>query len=164
MTKVTAEGLLDGSGDPAWSKLLDDNAVSVKIEESPKESSTSSDQAPPGMPVRKESIFNSFHRQLRMSLKAVSESPGPISRYSRSVWAPVPRFMFSQSTNCDDQEWVSWMNHKIKIELRRHDKSLPRWYLWAITYLSTGLSEENRKENTEAVTIIVSPQMGHVNE
>lgn len=91
MTKVTDEGLLDGGGDPAWSKLLDDNAVSVKIEEeSPKESSTSSDLPPPGMPVRKESIFNSFHRQLRMSLKAVSESPGPISRYSRSVQGATP--------------------------------------------------------------------------
>lgn len=87
MTKITDEKLLDGSGDPAWNKLLDDNAVSVKIEESPKESSTSSDLPAPGMPVRKESIFNSFHRQLRMSLKAVSESPGPISRYSRSVSA-----------------------------------------------------------------------------
>uniref|UniRef100_A0A182SPW6 Uncharacterized protein n=1 Tax=Anopheles maculatus TaxID=74869 RepID=A0A182SPW6_9DIPT len=29
---------------------------------------------------RRESIFGTFHRQLRMSLKAVSETPGPLTR------------------------------------------------------------------------------------
>jgi len=34
-----------------------------------------------GLPLgRKESIFGTFHRHLRRSLKAVSESPGPITR------------------------------------------------------------------------------------
>ena len=97
MTKITDQQLLDESGDQAaWNKmpLLDDNTVSVKIEESPKESSASSDTpAPTGMPMRKDSIFNSFHKQLRMSLKAISESPGPISRYSRSVFDPIDLFI-----------------------------------------------------------------------
>uniref|UniRef100_A0A182QK56 Uncharacterized protein n=1 Tax=Anopheles farauti TaxID=69004 RepID=A0A182QK56_9DIPT len=30
---------------------------------------------------RRESILGTFHRQLRMSLKAVSETPGPLQRY-----------------------------------------------------------------------------------
>lgn len=32
---------------------------------------------------RKESILGSFHRQIRRSIKAVSESPGPLTRWVR---------------------------------------------------------------------------------
>uniref|UniRef100_A0A182MCF0 Uncharacterized protein n=1 Tax=Anopheles culicifacies TaxID=139723 RepID=A0A182MCF0_9DIPT len=34
---------------------------------------------------RRESIFGTFHRQLRMSLKAVSETPGPLTRSRNTV-------------------------------------------------------------------------------
>lgn len=76
---------LESPGDLAWTKLLDENTVNpvcIKIEDLPKESPTST-EPPPELPGRKQSIFNTFQRQVRMSLKAVSDSPGPISRYSR---------------------------------------------------------------------------------
>lgn len=158
MTKITDEGLLDGSGDPAWNKLLDDNAVSVKIEESPKDSSTSSDMPAPGMPVRKESIFNSFHRQLRMSLKAVSESPGPISRYSRSVictsnYLPYPSLPLVETEKAIALKWEEslWITH---LNLTANTS---RVYYWQLDNLLTvcWYREESNK-NTETVI--------HINE
>uniref|UniRef100_A0A182NQM7 Uncharacterized protein n=1 Tax=Anopheles dirus TaxID=7168 RepID=A0A182NQM7_9DIPT len=47
---------------------------------------------------RRESILGTFHRQLRMSLKAVSETPGPLQRYPGSMDAEV-RKHDSTSTN-----------------------------------------------------------------
>ncbi|XP_055857234.1 G protein-activated inward rectifier potassium channel 3 isoform X2 [Episyrphus balteatus] len=74
----------------AWTKLLDDKdtngAVIVKNtndtdSSNPKESPLSMD---PPQTKSKESILGTFHRHLRMSLKAVSESPGPITRYRQT--------------------------------------------------------------------------------
>ncbi|XP_053661043.1 G protein-activated inward rectifier potassium channel 3-like [Anopheles marshallii] len=36
---------------------------------------------------RRESILGTFHRQLRMSLKAVSETPGPLTRYRQTRYS-----------------------------------------------------------------------------
>lgn len=68
-------------GDLSWTKLLDGStspgSIIVKIDEQPKEP-VEPDPTLNGR--RRESILGVFHRQLRMSLKAVSESPGPLTR------------------------------------------------------------------------------------
>lgn len=71
------------SGDLSWTKLLDGSAspgsIIVKIDDQqPKEVAQTPD--PDLNNRRRESILGTFHRQLRMSLKAVSESPGPLTR------------------------------------------------------------------------------------
>lgn len=71
------------SGDLSWTKLLDGSAspgsIIVKIDDQqPKEVAQTPD--PELNNRRRESILGTFHRQLRMSLKAVSESPGPLTR------------------------------------------------------------------------------------
>lgn len=70
------------SGDLSWTKLLDGSAspgsIIVKIDDQqPKEVAQTPE---PDLNRRRESILGTFHRQLRMSLKAVSESPGPLTR------------------------------------------------------------------------------------
>lgn len=71
------------SGDLSWTKLLDGStspgSIIVKIDDQqPKEIAQTPD--PDLNNRRRESILGTFHRQLRMSLKAVSESPGPLTR------------------------------------------------------------------------------------
>lgn len=84
MTKIMDERRPPESpGDLAWTKLLDENSSSgpviVKIDDSlQKESPTSSDT--PQIEGRRQSILGAFQRQIRLSLKAVSDSPGPITR------------------------------------------------------------------------------------
>uniref|UniRef100_A0A4Y0BKT1 Inward rectifier potassium channel n=1 Tax=Anopheles funestus TaxID=62324 RepID=A0A4Y0BKT1_ANOFN len=46
---------------------------------------TNSDRVAGGR--RRESILGTFHRQLRMSLKAVSETPGPLTRYRQTRYS-----------------------------------------------------------------------------
>ncbi|XP_053690812.1 uncharacterized protein LOC128739354 [Sabethes cyaneus] len=89
-------------GDMAWTKLLTDQStpspeimkatvvavdgaskqpkdVIVSIDpETGKEIVTQPAEGATGR--RRESIIGTFHRQLRMSLKAVSEAPGPLTR------------------------------------------------------------------------------------
>ncbi|XP_055634751.1 G protein-activated inward rectifier potassium channel 3-like isoform X4 [Toxorhynchites rutilus septentrionalis] len=90
----------DGEADMAWTKLLaDENAptpVVVKaddIEKLPRDVIVSIDPetgkqtTQPGgvtQPRRRESIIGTFHRQLRMSLKAVSEAPDALTRYRQT--------------------------------------------------------------------------------
>lgn len=68
-------------GDLSWTKLLDGTAspgsIIVKIDEQPKEP-TEPDVTINGR--RRESLFGVLNRQLRMSIKAVSDSPGPLTR------------------------------------------------------------------------------------
>lgn len=71
------------SCDLSWTKLIDGPAspgsIIVKIDEQPiKDPAIVPD--PDVNNRRRESILGTFHRQLRMSLKAVSESPGPLTR------------------------------------------------------------------------------------
>jgi hypothetical protein len=81
MTKLLDEPTESPTADLAWTKLINEQSSPghlVKTEETPTvphESPTSSDP-----PKRRESVFGTFHRQLRMSLKAVSETPGPLTR------------------------------------------------------------------------------------
>ncbi|XP_055698905.1 G protein-activated inward rectifier potassium channel 3 isoform X2 [Phlebotomus papatasi] len=88
MTKIMDERRPPESpGDLAWTKLLDENSSSgpviVKIDDSlQKESPTSSDT--PQIEGRRQSILGAFQRQIRLSLKAVSDSPGPITRYRQT--------------------------------------------------------------------------------
>lgn len=85
MTKIqeAASDIPNGGGDLAWTKLLDEpnspNSTIIKIDEQVKEDTNPAiikDEEPP----RRESLLGSFHRHLRMSLKAVSESSGPFTR------------------------------------------------------------------------------------
>lgn len=80
MTKLVEEDVT--RDDMVWTKLIESPsaAVIIKIEETPKESPASSD---PPIGERKQSLFSTFHRHLRMSLKAVSDSPGPMTRYAK---------------------------------------------------------------------------------
>lgn len=80
MTKLVEEDVT--REDMAWTKLIESPsaAVIIKVEDTPKESPTSSD---PPISERKSSLFGTFHRHLRMSLKAVTDSPGPMTRYAK---------------------------------------------------------------------------------
>lgn len=113
MTKLfedtrTADGqqLVDGdSVDMAWTKLLpaDQNTpvsilirsddpnkplaakdvlVTIDPETGKQQIEAGTTTAPTGR--RRESIIGTFHRQLRQSLKAVSEAPGPLTRYRQT--------------------------------------------------------------------------------
>lgn len=78
MTKLVEKS---DPNDLAWTKLIDNSnspsgPVIVKMDEKLKES-PQSETIPNG---RKSSLLGTFHRHLRMSLKAVSDSPGPITR------------------------------------------------------------------------------------
>uniref|UniRef100_A0A336LU29 CSON004674 protein n=1 Tax=Culicoides sonorensis TaxID=179676 RepID=A0A336LU29_CULSO len=72
------------SGDLSWTKLLDGSAspgsIIVKIDDQQPVKETAQIPDPELNNRRRESILGTFHRQLRMSLKAVSESPGPLTR------------------------------------------------------------------------------------
>lgn len=79
MTKLVEKS--DNQDDLAWTKLIDNSNLSsgpviVKMDDKLKDS-PQSETIPNG---RKSSLLGTFHRHLRMSLKAVSDSPGPITR------------------------------------------------------------------------------------
>ncbi|XP_058455993.1 G protein-activated inward rectifier potassium channel 3 isoform X2 [Malaya genurostris] len=104
MTKLFEEIRNDGQhgagdgADMAWTKLLSDQNtpspviakaqdvtrdIIVTIDpETGKEIVTQPADGATGR--RRESIIGTFHRQLRMSLKAVSEGPGPLTRYRQT--------------------------------------------------------------------------------
>lgn len=108
-TDRTAHDAGDPDAAGCWTKLLDDTGVTHKpaiiigpaahpeiVADTAKEllvtvdpetgktqqtidgAITTGDRAAGGR--RRESILGTFHRQLRMSLKAVSETPGPLTR------------------------------------------------------------------------------------
>lgn len=80
MTKLVEEDVTPRE-DMAWTKLIESpsGAVIVTVDDTPKESPSSLE--PIG--ERKSSFFGSLHKQFRMSLKAVSDSPGPMTRYAK---------------------------------------------------------------------------------
>uniref|UniRef100_A0A182J1E9 Uncharacterized protein n=1 Tax=Anopheles atroparvus TaxID=41427 RepID=A0A182J1E9_ANOAO len=94
---------VDADADGSWTKLLDDGTlkpiiigpasqipvdagvkellVTVDPETGKTQQTVDSPANVDGVPVgrRRESILGTFHRQIRMSLKAVSETPGPLT-------------------------------------------------------------------------------------
>ncbi|KAL1403994.1 hypothetical protein pipiens_019114 [Culex pipiens pipiens] len=101
-TSRSETGPLVGDGDTAWTKLLAADTPSPILVKTvvdgggtkPPKDVTVSIDPDSGKPIvttpgdaaagtngrRRESIIGTFHRQLRMSLKAVSETPGPLTR------------------------------------------------------------------------------------
>lgn len=89
MAYLTPESESSTTADMSWTQLITptDKArpTIVRIDENPKEmnpdevqlNSNESSQLPR---QRRESLMGTFHRHLRQSLKAVRESPGPLTR------------------------------------------------------------------------------------
>lgn len=90
---LTPESECSPTNDLSWTQLLTDKPRSqkptiVRIDEKPKEMNPEEEQlnVPSGENGRKiprerrESLIGTFNRHLRQSLKAVSESPGPLTR------------------------------------------------------------------------------------
>lgn len=72
--------------DSAWTKLLNGTntaPVIIKIDDEPMKNHLTipPTQSAPTMGERKPSFLDNFNRSLRSSFKAVTDSPGPISRY-----------------------------------------------------------------------------------
>lgn len=91
MSYLTPESESSTTADLSWSQLITSpdkpRATIVRIDDKPKEinpeevalNNNSSDNS--NRPrQRRESLMGTFHRHLRQSLKAVSESPGPLTR------------------------------------------------------------------------------------
>lgn len=93
MAYLTPESEASPTTDLSWTQLLTEKPkiktpTIVRIDEKPKEMNPEEQQLngtngengrrPPR--ERRESIIGTFNRHLRMSLKAVSESPGPLTR------------------------------------------------------------------------------------
>lgn len=77
--------------DLSWTQLISERQrpTIVRIDDKPKEmnpdevqlnGSTENATRRPPQRERRESLIGTFNRHLRMSLKAVSESPGPLTR------------------------------------------------------------------------------------
>lgn len=70
--------------DSAWTKLLNGTntvaPVIIKIDDEPIKNNHLSIPPEPTMGDRKPSFLDNFNRSLRSSFKAVTDSPGPISR------------------------------------------------------------------------------------
>lgn len=74
--------------DLSWTKLLDGKQVLrhtvapviIKIDNASIKDTPSTPETP-NTTERKSSFLETFNRQLRSSLKAVTDSPGPITRY-----------------------------------------------------------------------------------
>lgn len=90
---TTPESEASPTTDLSWTQLLTDKPKKlrptiVRIEEMPKEVNPEEQQlngtkGENGRRIpreRRESMIGTFNRHLRMSLKAVSESPGPLTR------------------------------------------------------------------------------------
>lgn len=71
--------------DLAWTKLLDNSTpntgshVVIKLDDEKVNDSPNGTSDPPGL-KKSPSWLGSFHNQIRSSIKAVTESPGPITR------------------------------------------------------------------------------------
>lgn len=84
MSKL-ASNLEKSNHDQAWTKLLTTSSsapVIVKMADDGQSSKASPILSDPSSLTteRKQSIFGSFNRHLRMSLKAINDSPGHITR------------------------------------------------------------------------------------
>ncbi|CRK98502.1 CLUMA_CG011858, isoform B [Clunio marinus] len=93
MAYLTPESETSTTADLSWSNLISTDKprnIIVRIDDIPKEINPEEEQlnAPDNFHrnhrERKESLMGTFHRHLRMSLKAVSESPGPLTRYRQT--------------------------------------------------------------------------------
>ncbi len=75
--------------DSAWTKLLNGTntvaPVIIKIDDEPIKNNLSIPPTP-SMGDRKPSFLDNFNRSLRSSFKAVTDSPGPISRYVCEIY------------------------------------------------------------------------------
>lgn len=87
MAYLTPESESSTTGDLSWTQLISDKprATMVRIDDKPKEINPEEVQLGSNVtrPRRRESLMGQFHRHLgsvRMSLKAVSEGPGPLTR------------------------------------------------------------------------------------
>lgn len=90
MAYLTPESETSTTQDLSWTQLIPQNEKKtsvVRIEEKPKDSvkdqeeeRLNGDEKNPQQRRRRESLMGTFHRHLRQSLKAVSESPGPLAR------------------------------------------------------------------------------------
>lgn len=88
MANLTPESESSATTDMAWMQLLPDNKpkpMIVRIDETPTEMNPevvqlNSTERTKNPPRRRESLIGTFQRTMRMSLKAVSESSGPLSR------------------------------------------------------------------------------------
>lgn len=90
---TTPESEASPTTDLSWTQLLSDKSRAqkptiVRIDDNPKEmnpeeqqlNGTNGESGRRNQRERRESIIGTFNRHLRMSLKAVSESPGPLTR------------------------------------------------------------------------------------
>ncbi|XP_070492013.1 G protein-activated inward rectifier potassium channel 3-like isoform X2 [Chironomus tepperi] len=94
MAYLTPESESSPTTDLSWTQLITERQkpTIVRIDEKPKEmnpeevqlngNTNENGRRPPR--ERRESILGTFNRHLRMSLKAVSESPGPLTRYRQT--------------------------------------------------------------------------------
>lgn len=89
MAYLTPESESSTTADLSWTQLIPDKQrpTVVRIsDDKPKEMNPDEVQLNPSENLqkprreRRESLMGTFHRHLRMSLKAVSESPGPLTR------------------------------------------------------------------------------------
>lgn len=89
MAYLTPESESSNNADLSWTQLITDKPrpTIVRIsDDKPKEMNPDEVQLNPSENLqkprreRRESLMGTFHRHLRMSLKAVSESPGPLTR------------------------------------------------------------------------------------
>jgi hypothetical protein len=89
MAYLTPESETSTTQDLSWTQLIPPvekkKTSIVRIEEKPKDVeeerlNINGDEKNPPQRIRRESLMGTFHRHLRQSLKAVSESPGPFTR------------------------------------------------------------------------------------
>lgn len=90
MAYLTPESETSTTADLSWTQLITPSdkprPTIVRIDEKPKEMNPeevqlNSNETNSHRPrQRRESLMGTFHRHLRQSLKAVSESPGPLTR------------------------------------------------------------------------------------
>ena len=96
MTKSIEEQNESLTSDVAWTKLLDGDAdltpsptvikMDNDVECPPLNDGEAQELTESSGRQRRESILATFNRQLQRSLKAVSESPGPLKRYILTIF------------------------------------------------------------------------------
>lgn len=86
MAYLTPESESSTTADLSWTQLITEKPKTtiVRIDDKPKEMNPEEVQLNPTevkpRRERRESLMGTFHRHLRQSLKAVSESNGPLTR------------------------------------------------------------------------------------
>lgn len=88
MAYLTPESESSTTADLSWTQLISDKprTTIVRIDDKPKEMNpeeeklNTNDTTNKTRRERRESLMGTFHRHLRMSLKAVSDSPGTLTR------------------------------------------------------------------------------------